>query len=167
MEQQQANFEGWAIVEMMGHQREIGYVTTEYFGGAALFRVDAPEIPERDAELNRPEYLIVEDSCRLCPRGTKVRRLAIPAKTRFVAPGALYALTPCTEETARKAIEEMVPRSPIVLHIPEDSQKRLLTGEPDPYFDGELNDDGETKESACPECGVFVGEEHEIGCSQP
>src|SRR6185503_17566110 len=31
-EPSQANFEGWAIVEMMGHQREIGFVTTQAFG---------------------------------------------------------------------------------------------------------------------------------------
>jgi hypothetical protein len=163
MDQQKSKFEGWALVEMMGHQREIGFVTTEYFGGAALFRVDSPEISERDYELKRPEYLTVEDSCRLCPIGTQVRRPAIPAKTRFVAPAALYALTPCTEETARKAIEETVPRSPIVLHIPEGATKRLVPGEPDPYFDGEPYEDAE---EVCSECGVSVGEEHEIGCPQ-
>jgi hypothetical protein len=29
MENEQAKFEGWAIVEMMGHQREIGFVTRD------------------------------------------------------------------------------------------------------------------------------------------
>ena len=113
MEQQQAHFEGWAVVEMMGHQREIGFVTTEYFGGAALFRVDTPEIAEREYELKRPDWI----GSRHVPAGSKVKRAAIPAKSRFVAPGALYALTPCTEETARQAIEEMVPRNLILLEI--------------------------------------------------
>jgi hypothetical protein len=30
--EQQATFEGWAVVELFGHSREIGYVKTEYFG---------------------------------------------------------------------------------------------------------------------------------------
>lgn len=54
MEEQQAKFEGWAVVEIMGHQKEIGYVTTQYFGPAGLFRVDRPELPEREFELRRP-----------------------------------------------------------------------------------------------------------------
>lgn len=37
METEQAKFEGWAIVEMMGHRREIGHVTTEAYGVAVLF----------------------------------------------------------------------------------------------------------------------------------
>lgn len=130
MEQVQAKFEGWAIVEMMGHNREIGYVTTEYFGGAALFRIDTPEITEREAELKRPEYLDTDKGYRLWPAGTKVKRSAIPAKTRLVSPNSLYALNPCTEETARKAIEESVPRKLILLHIPDDKQPKLaLPGE--------------------------------------
>ena len=56
-EPQQSTFTGWAMLELMGHQREIGYVTTEYFGGAALFRVDVPELPEREFSLTAPEYV--------------------------------------------------------------------------------------------------------------
>src|ERR1700687_4479556 len=96
---EQAKFEGWAMVEMMGHQREIGYVTTEYFGGAALFRVDVPEIPEREIELDRPEYI----GGRMVPEGSKVKRESAPGRTRFISPSALYAMNPCTEEVARKA----------------------------------------------------------------
>lgn len=55
MDQEQSKFEGWAIVEMMGHRREIGYVTTEHYGAASLFRVDSPEVEEREYELKRPE----------------------------------------------------------------------------------------------------------------
>lgn len=136
--QEQAKFEGWAVVEMMGHQREIGFVTTEYFGGAALFRVDTPEIAEREVELKRPEYLTIEGSYRMMPKGSKVKRVAIPAKSRFVSPSALYALTPCTEETALHAIEEMVQRNYILLSIPEGEQKQLvstLPGEDESYMD--------------------------------
>ena len=139
MDQQQARFDGWCILELMGHQREIGYVTTEYYGPAALFRVDTPEIPEREYELKRPEY--DNESGRYIPVGSKVKRVAIPAKSRLVAPGALYAMNPCTEETARKAIEEMVPRTLIVLEIKEDPRRALHAGE-----------DGGRKPCGCDPC---------------
>jgi len=54
MSEQVAKFEGWAIVEMFGHGREIGYVTTQYFGSACLFQIDVPELPERERTLRRP-----------------------------------------------------------------------------------------------------------------
>jgi hypothetical protein len=56
VEVKQAAFEGWAVVEMMGHRKEIGYVTTQAFGQAVLFRVDIPELPDREFVLTRPEY---------------------------------------------------------------------------------------------------------------
>jgi hypothetical protein len=68
---EQSKFEGWAVVEIMGHNREIGFVITEYFGGPALFRIDQPAFPEREYELERPQW--VDD--RYCPIGTKVRRV--------------------------------------------------------------------------------------------
>ncbi len=43
-EQQLAMFEGYAIVEIMGHQKVSGYVTTQYFGGTAVFRVVQQEL---------------------------------------------------------------------------------------------------------------------------
>lgn len=36
------NFEGWAIVELMGHVRLAGYVTEEEHFGAKLGRIDIP-----------------------------------------------------------------------------------------------------------------------------
>ena len=128
MEQAQAKFEGWAVLELMGHRKEIGYVTTEYFGGAALMRVDTPEIPEREFLLARPEWMSVEGKYREVPTGSKMQRIAIPAKTVFVAPGSLYAMTPCSEDTARRAIEEMVARPVIVLEI-SSSQPTLSAPE--------------------------------------
>jgi hypothetical protein len=142
MDQAQSKFEGWAIVEMMGHQREIGFVTTEYFGGAALFRVDTPEIPERELELKRPEWN--ESKMEYIPAGAKVKRVSIPAKSRFVAPAALYALTPCTEETARRAIEETVVRSVIVLSIPQGALPAPL-----PLPDQDADDVDEVKLCGC------------------
>jgi hypothetical protein len=61
----------WAIVEVMGHVEYAGYVTAESVAGAAMLRIDVPEVKER------------------------------AAFTKYLATGALYGITPCTEETAR------------------------------------------------------------------
>lgn len=118
----QAKFEGWAIVEMMGHRREIGFVTTESYGAAALFRVDTPGLDERDHILDRPEWMTINDEYRMWPAGTKVRRAGIPARSVLIGPGSVYALNPCTEDAARKAIEKMQPRALILLSLPEHAQ---------------------------------------------
>lgn len=89
MEQQQAQFSSWAIVEVMGHQRFAGFVTTEAYGGAVLFRVDVPEVQgETDTE-------------------TGLVRDGVPGFTKLIGAGSIYCITPCTEEAAKKATESM------------------------------------------------------------
>jgi len=122
----------------MGHNREIGFVTTEYFGGPALFRIDQPAFPEREYELERPQW--VDD--RYCPIGTKVRREAILGKTTYVGPSAIFRLTPCDEQTARRAIERMIPSPMKVLSIPEGAKLVTagdITEAQDPDFEDEEN----------------------------
>ena len=88
-----AKFEGWAIVELMGHKREIGFVTTEYFGGPALFRIDQPGIPAQEYELTRAEWV----ADMLAGVGTKIQREAVPGKTAYVGQGAISeAVAPAT-----------------------------------------------------------------------
>jgi hypothetical protein len=119
----QAKFEGWAVVEMMGHRKEIGYVTTQAFGQAVLFRVDTPDLSEREFVLTVPEYI---DGSGWAPEGTKVKRAAVPARSCLIAPGSLYAINPCTEEAARTAIERSSPRPLILIEVPQG--KRLGPG---------------------------------------
>lgn len=113
-EQEQSKFEGWAVVEMMGHRKEIGYVTTQAFGQAVLFRVDTPELPDREFELTAPEYV----GGSWTPSGAKVKRSASPSRSCLVAPSSLYAINPCSEEAARSAIEAAVHRPLILVEMP-------------------------------------------------
>ena len=125
---EQNSFTGWAIVEMMGHRREIGYVTTEHYGAASLFRVDSPEFEEREWELTKPQWVTTDRGVdRMAPIGSKVKRVGIPAKSCLIGPASVYALNPCTEEMARKAIEEGVHRPIKLLEIPPGT--KLLTSE--------------------------------------
>lgn len=122
-----SEFTGWAKVELMGHNVEIGYVTTRYFGPAALFQVDVPGVEERDETLKRPEYVSRDGQDTWCPAGSVVHREAIPARTSMVGPSTIYRLTPCSEEVAKKALEGRRPRAIAVVSLAED--KRLLPGE--------------------------------------
>lgn len=67
----QTTFEGWAILELMGHRRLIGRLSTVTIAGASFLRIDVP--------LDGAEG------------------------TQFYSPSAVYAITPTTEDFARRA----------------------------------------------------------------
>lgn len=135
-EVKQATFEGWAIVELLGHRKEIGYVTTQAFGPAVLFRCDTPELPEREYILESPEYA----EGRYCPKGTKVKRQSSPARSCLVAPGSLYAINPCSEAAAMALIERNINRPLIILELSE--QAALPPGPDEAIIDAEYDDPG-------------------------
>lgn len=114
--QEQSKFEGWAILEIMGHQKEAGYVSTVYFGSACLFRVDVPELPEREVVTTAPEW----EGDRMIPSGATVRKEAVQGRTEFVGPSAIFRMHPCSEDFCRKAIDAMQPRKITVLQMPPD-----------------------------------------------
>jgi hypothetical protein len=150
--EQPAQFEGWAIIELFGHQREIGYVTTRYFGTACMFQVDAPELPERDYVLAEPQYI----GGTWTPSGAKVRKKAAAARTRLLGPGSIYALNPCTQEAATLAFEKLSGREIVVLEVPKVEEKLLAGG---------FGHDAGHGERVCEECGATPEEGHDIGCS--
>lgn len=67
-------FEHFAIVELFGHQVIAGKVSEQVIGGQGFVRVDVPAVDGRDAF------------------------------TKFYGAGAIYAITPCDEETALMAV---------------------------------------------------------------
>lgn len=105
-EVQQARFEGWAIVEVFGHQRYAGYVTTEAYGQAVLFRVDVPPLEERERLTKHYEYIGNQN----VPPGSTVKEQAVQGYTKLFGAGAIYGLTPCTQEAALKAVAAMQAR---------------------------------------------------------
>jgi len=68
-------FESWAIVEVMGHRQFAGWVTEQALGGASFVRVDVPAVQAEGEDL--------------------------PAFTKLLGAASIYAISPCTEETAR------------------------------------------------------------------
>ena len=65
-------FRQWAVLELMGHRRLAGMVTEQQIGGASFIRIDVPG-----------------------------KEVGEAVSTQFYAPGAVYCITPTTEETAR------------------------------------------------------------------
>ena len=116
-EQQQASFDGWAIVDVMGHQRYVGYVTTEAYGQAVLFRIDVPPLEERERVTKRPGYL----DGRYCPVGTTVKEGAVAGYTKLVGSGSIYTISPCTKEAALAAVEDMQARPLMSIALPPES----------------------------------------------
>ncbi len=121
MDIEQSKFTGFAVLELMGHRKETGFVTTEYFGGAALFRVDTPAIEAYEETTRRSSYAITKDGTEYVPAGALVKHPAIESRTVYVSPNSLYALNPCTEAVAREAAKQKFEdsRPPILLKLPE------------------------------------------------
>lgn len=115
-DQKQAVFDGWAIVDVLGHQRYVGYVTTEAYGQAVLFRIDVPQLEARDRVTKRPGYI----GDRYCPAGTTVQEGPVAGYTKLIGAGSIYAITPCTKEAALTAVEDMQSRPLMSLQLPSD-----------------------------------------------
>lgn len=68
---QAGGWQGWCIIELMGHRRLSGYLSEQTIGGASFLRLDIPEAGGR------------------------------PATTQFYSGSAVYCITPTSEEIAR------------------------------------------------------------------
>jgi hypothetical protein len=134
-ETQTSKFEGWAVVELFGHAREAGYITTEYFGSGALFRIEVPPLPEREVTLMRPEWIENE----MVGAGSKIVRSAVEGRTRFVGPSAIYAMNPCSKDVAFQALEAMSHRDVKVVELVK--AKQLATTLPGEEDDDNYEDD--------------------------
>jgi hypothetical protein len=109
----QNEFHGWAKVEVMGHQSHIGFVETEVFGGAVLFRIDRPALPEEDETLSEAGWV----GNTRCAAGSVIRRAAIPAATVLVGAASIYRIIPCDEATALCAIRNHVRRPLLIVKL--------------------------------------------------
>jgi len=72
-----AGFEGWAVIELMGHQTIAGYVQEASMFGGTMCRVDVPGVGDKKAW------------------------------TKYLGLHAIYALTPTDPFTAREAVKEL------------------------------------------------------------
>jgi hypothetical protein len=118
MTDEQSKFDGWAVVEIFGHQRYAGYVTTQAFGQAVMFRVDVPPLEERERVTKSYEY--VEGRSTAVPPGSTVKEAAVQGYTKLFGVGAIYGITPCTQDAAVKAVSAMQARKLQLVSLGEE-----------------------------------------------
>lgn len=82
----------WALVELFGHQRIVGFLSQQTFGTSVLFRIDVPD---------------------LMKDGKRVR----DGFTRYFGTAAIYSITPVSEEIVRKLLPAIdgTPAEPMTL----------------------------------------------------
>lgn len=142
MDEGQAAFDGWAVVEVFGHQRYAGYVTTQAFGQAVLFRIEVPPLDERERETKHYEYV----NGHTVPPGSTVKESAVQGYTKLFGTGAIYGITPCTQEAALKAVEEMQGRKLTLIALaPERALPAVESdndfGDPDDNSDEDVDEE--------------------------
>ena len=115
-EQQQelAKFEGFAIVQQMGHKTVAGYVTTVYFGSVAMLHVVQQERTPEELTIERDEWV----DGHYIYAGSKVR-ISRKRAEQYVAASSLYAFTPCTESEANES-------QPKTVEIIERAERKAL-----------------------------------------
>jgi hypothetical protein len=117
----QTTIQGWAIVELMGHNVIAGRVAEQTIAGAAFLRVDVPALDSQ------------------------------PGFTKFYGGAAIYAITPTTEEVARQAASRLATRPVSLWVVPDGRHQLpapVVDGETDeddeswtPVVDDETNED--------------------------
>lgn len=105
--------ETWAIVEVMGHGRFAGFVQQVPFGGAAMIRVDVPEILEHEEEYDAWEGSVCA--------GKEKKKRKVPgsaAFTKFLGVSSIFAITPCSKEVAIAAVKSFRSAPVTILEMP-------------------------------------------------
>jgi len=80
-ERHEEGLKSWALVELFGHQRIVGWVTVDPPDFPGMIRVDVPDLM-KDGKVERAGF------------------------TRYFGRGALYGVSPITEQSVR----ELLPR---------------------------------------------------------
>ena len=88
-ETKQEAFEGWCILELMGHRKLAGHVSEETIAGKSFIRLDI-HTAKRNPDMFKGE-------------------VQAHVVTQFYSADAVYCLTPTTEEIARGMAENLKP----------------------------------------------------------
>ena len=90
-----AQFDTWAIVEIMGHQKFAGRLTEETIAGCGMLRLDVPAVGD------------------------------LKGFTRYFNVSSVYAITPCDEALARQMAEGLKRQPLSLYELPEELQAKL------------------------------------------
>jgi len=160
----QSQFEGWAILEIFGHQKYAGFVRTEYYGTACMFRCDVPPLPERERVTRSGCYVKGGEFDReYAPAGSTVKEFATPGYSKLFGVGAIYSMTPCDEAAARRAVEELQPRPLMLVSLP--AEKAIAAGSKAVLRDFTCCS-GDSEAGHAPDCNSF-GSDMCLDCGKP
>lgn len=95
MEKTREDFESWCLLELMGHRKLAGFVREATIAGGSFLRIDV--FPGQ---------------------------AAVATITQFYPPGSVYALTPITEDLARRFASQAKPEPVAEWELP----RRLIAG---------------------------------------
>lgn len=98
-------YEGWAILELMGHRRLAGYVREVELAGTGMIRLDIPKGRTVNCTCGSsdPDSISHEDHRHDCALFQDEDGPPVDVQaTQFYSPSALYCLTPTTEAIARQ-----------------------------------------------------------------
>lgn len=102
MSEEITTFEGWCIVELMGHNVIAGYCTEQVIAGTAMLRVDVPAVSD------------------------------VSAYTKYFASSAIYGITPVTEDAGKEAATRLRVRPISLYILPEVSSHGLIEDDYEP-----------------------------------
>ena len=110
----QTTFTGWALVEIMGHRRAAGMVTTEYIGSAAFLRIVTPEVPPTQYTVDSDRWI---DGCRVY--AGSVMEASRERSEILVGSGSVYAITPTTEV-------DILRHAPVTNKVIEAADRKMI-----------------------------------------
>lgn len=103
---EKTNFEGWALVELFGHQKIVGWATEATIAGGSFLRVDVPKADKSGADFTR--YYGAAAIYSLSPVSEEiVMRLVASYQQRPVSPYELSEQTPENDEEDDSCEEEL------------------------------------------------------------
>ncbi len=101
----------WAVVEIFGHQKFAGLVTEASIGGCSFIRVDVPELGS----------------------------FSSPAFTKLFTQGAIYSITPVSEDFARR-VAASIRSEPVSVYMPYMKSEREIRDEEYALEESETDD---------------------------
>ena len=104
-------FDEWAILEVMGHQKFAGRVSSQAVGGASFVRIDVPEVNGR------------------------------PAFSKLFGCGSIYCITPVAEDVARAMASQLEQQPLKKWDIPEEWRKPRIESSQAVVMTADIDDD--------------------------
>lgn len=129
-----AGFNGWGILELMGHVRLAGKISQEENFGTKLGRIDIPRRDKCPNEACAPDLTQSGNDRHDCPT-CKGSGFVDAFTTQYFGGSSVYRLTPVTEEIARQVAISCRPEPVHAWELP-----RQL---PSPVHSGAAVDDDE------------------------